>query len=137
MEPESRHIVAELSGCRTDLLENVDIIREIIVKAVILADCEVREVATYKYSPQGVSGVVILAESHLSIHTWPENSYAAVDIFTCGKTAKPEKACEYIARCLEAKSSYVSILNRGLMPNKKDVFVHSYCHPFDILKDSA
>jgi len=109
-----RHIIAELSGCRIDYLESVDRIREILVRAAIAANAEVMDVALHKFSPQGVSGVVVIAESHISIHTWPETGYAALDIFTCGDTTYPEKACEYVAECLQAENIYVSEITRGI-----------------------
>jgi len=69
----------------------------------------------YHFSPYGVSGVVNIAESHISIHTWPEYKYAAVDIFTCGDNVKPEEAANLIIQRLEAKD-YSSIeLRRGIV----------------------
>ncbi|MCE1246619.1 MAG: adenosylmethionine decarboxylase [Firmicutes bacterium] len=130
MEPQSRHIIAEFSGCSEDILNSADRIREIIVRAVVIAECEVKKVAIQSYKPQGISGVVVLAESHLSIHTWPENGYAAVDIFACGSSAKPEKACDYIAQCLNAGEKYVSVIHRGeIKGEKENSFKHSFETP--------
>jgi S-adenosylmethionine decarboxylase proenzyme len=67
----------------------------------------------HKFSPQGVSGVVIIAESHLAIHTWPENSYAGVDFFTCGTRVDPLIAYEYLREQLESKYSNYVKLDRG------------------------
>jgi S-adenosylmethionine decarboxylase len=108
------HYLAELSGCRRETLESVELVREIITQAAIAARAEVREVSVQKFSPQGVSGVVVIAESHLSIHTWPEYDYAAIDIFTCGQNTKPEAACKYIAEKLEARTIRQIIVERGI-----------------------
>jgi len=82
-------------------------------KAALEAGAEVREVAFHKFSPQGVSGVVIISESHLSIHTWPELGYAAVDVFTCGTTVDPWDACKYLQVILEAENIKGMEITRG------------------------
>ncbi len=69
----------------------------------------------HHFNPQGVSGVVVIAESHLSIHTWPEYGYAAADIFTCGTTVEPEKAVEVLIEKLGAKNHSVMEIQRGLL----------------------
>jgi S-adenosylmethionine decarboxylase len=119
-----RHIIAELSGCRADYLEDMQRMREVMVRAAIAAKAEVREVAIHKFSPQGVSGVVVIAESHISMHTWPEAGYVALDIYTCGDKTLPEKACEYVAECLEAREVFQTEVTRGI-PGKGDRFRHS------------
>jgi S-adenosylmethionine decarboxylase len=69
----------------------------------------------YQFSPQGISGVVIIAESHISIHTWPEYSFAAVDVFTCGEVIEPIKAVKPLAERLKAKSTSYIELKRGVL----------------------
>jgi S-adenosylmethionine decarboxylase len=108
------HYLAELSGCRHETLVSVELVREIITQAALVAGAEVREVSVHRFSPQGVSGVVVIAESHLSIHTWPEYDYAAIDIFTCGRDTKPEAACEYISEKLEAGTVRQLVVERGI-----------------------
>lgn len=117
------HIIAELAGCNVQLLESTDAIRDIITRAAVEANAEVREVAVHKFSPQGVSGVVVIAESHLSIHTWPETGYAAVDIYTCGDKTVPRAACRYIAQKLEAEHVYQSEIKRGV-PDGENRYKH-------------
>ena len=68
----------------------------------------------HKFEPHGVSGVAVLAESHISIHTWPEKSYAALDIFVCGENANPEAALKHIEEKLEATKLTVKKLDRGI-----------------------
>jgi len=70
-----------------------------------------------------VSGVVVIAESHISIHTWPEYGYAAVDIYTCGESTDPWRACEIVAEELKAQSVYVTQINRGIPAENK--FIHT------------
>ncbi len=93
-------------------------------KAALEAGAEVREVAFHKFSPQGVSGVVIISESHLSIHTWPELGYAAVDVFTCGTTVDPWDACKYLQEILEAETIKGMEITRGTdIPIKRQTAV--------------
>jgi S-adenosylmethionine decarboxylase proenzyme len=69
----------------------------------------------HQFSPQGVSGVVVIAESHLFIHTWPEYGYAAADVFTCGNTVQPERAVEVLVRELESRNHSMVEMRRGLL----------------------
>lgn len=119
METFGRHIIVELSGCRSDILGDPERIKEIMTRSAVAAETEVREVAVHKFSPQGVSCVVVIAESHLAIHTWPETGYAAVDIYTCGNRAKPEAACRNLAMELEAEEVYQSEIKRGIIQDGK------------------
>lgn len=96
MEALGRHILAEVYGCDRGILDNLEVVQDIMVKAAFQAGAEVRQVALHRFSPQGVSGVVVISESHLAIHTWPELGYAAVDVFTCGDKVNPWDACNYI-----------------------------------------
>ena len=80
------------------------------------AGATVVEKAFHQFNPHGVSGVVIVAESHLFIHTWPEYGYAAVDIFTCGDSINAGKAAELLAKTLQSGSSSMIELRRGVIP---------------------
>ncbi|HBI26269.1 MAG TPA: adenosylmethionine decarboxylase, partial [Peptococcaceae bacterium] len=75
----------------------------------------VRESVFHKFSPQGVSGVVIISESHLTIHTWPELGYAAVDVFTCGDKINPWDACKHLSEILQAEHVTATEMRRGIM----------------------
>jgi S-adenosylmethionine decarboxylase len=86
-----------------------------MVKAAIDCGAVVLGDSFHRFSPQGVSGVVIIAESHLSIHTWPEYGYAAVDIFTCGTFVNPEKAAEVLIEKLGSKNHSVMEIPRGVL----------------------
>ncbi|KXG75312.1 S-adenosylmethionine decarboxylase proenzyme [Fervidicola ferrireducens] len=114
MKALGRHILAEIYDCDENVLNDRDLIEEIMVKAALEAGAEVREVAFHKFSPQGVSGVVVISESHLTVHTWPELGYAAVDVFTCGEKVNPWDACNYIAERFKAKHMTASEVKRGV-----------------------
>ena len=74
------------------------------------------DVAFHEFNPFGVSGIVVIAESHLSIHTWPEYRYAALDIFTCGTVIKPQEAVEYIALQFRCAAPCIVEMKRGVIP---------------------
>ncbi|WP_422443769.1 adenosylmethionine decarboxylase [Thermoanaerobacterium sp. DL9XJH110] len=114
MKALGRHILAEIYDCDPNVLNDRELIEEILVKAALEAGAEVREVAFHKFSPQGVSGVVVISESHLAIHTWPELGYAAVDVFTCGERVNPWDACNYISERFNAKHMTASEVKRGI-----------------------
>lgn len=114
MHTLGRHILAEIYGCDPSILNNRNLIEKIMVEAALEAGAEVREVAFHKFSPQGVSGVVVISESHLAIHTWPELGYAAVDVFTCGQTINPWDACNYLTEHFKAEHMTATEVKRGI-----------------------
>jgi S-adenosylmethionine decarboxylase len=114
METRGTHIVCELSGCRQDLLTDVDGVQKIMENAARESNAQILKVVFHRFQPQGVSGVVVLAESHISIHTWPEAGYAAVDFYTCGDHTDPWIACEYAAKKLGATSMLTTEVKRGI-----------------------
>lgn len=116
MDTAGRHVIAELWGCNADLLNDLQRIERIMVSAALESGAEVREVAFHKFAPQGVSGVVIISESHLTIHSFPEHGYASVDVYTCGDRIDPNVACEYITRGLKATRREVIEFPRGVGP---------------------
>lgn len=87
-----------------------------MVSAAKACRATVVDVAFHEFKPFGVSGVVVIAESHLSIHTWPEYRYAAVDIFTCGKSIDPEQAVEHIAGGFQCPQPSIVEVKRGIIP---------------------
>lgn len=108
------HIVCELSGCNAQALTDVDAVRKMMIGAAKASRATVMEVAIHRFEPQGVSGVVVLAESHISIHTWPETGYAAMDFYTCGEHADPWLACEFAAKAIGATSMLTTEVKRGI-----------------------
>src|SRR5579859_7925354 len=115
METRGTHLIAELDGCDRGLLSDPARLRRILLDAAKEAGATVLSNNMYKFSSGGVSGFVFLAESHISIHTWPEHGYAAIDIFTCGVHTLPDLACDYLVDRLGAKSLQVSAIDRGLL----------------------
>ncbi|MFQ5658251.1 MAG: adenosylmethionine decarboxylase [Candidatus Methylomirabilales bacterium] len=116
MRALGRHLLVELYGCNPELLKKIDAVREILVQAAKACKATVVDVAFHEFSPFGVSGVVVIAESHLSIHTWPEYRYAAVDIFTCGEAIDPEQAVQHIADRFDCPHPSIVEVKRGIIP---------------------
>ncbi len=114
MQGLGRHVLAEVYGCRYDILNDLERIREILVSAALSAGAEVLDTTFHRFSPQGISGVVVISESHLAIHTWPELGYAAVDVFTCGDDVDPWVAMEAIVKKFEATSVTATEVKRGM-----------------------
>lgn len=110
-----KHLLLELKDCDAGLLNDMDYLREALNAVAILIGATVIKDSFYQFSPQGISGVVIIAESHISIHTWPEFCYAAVDVFTCGEVIQPAKAVKPLAEKLKAKSTSYIELKRGVL----------------------
>ncbi len=119
MKALGRHVLSELYGCEFAALNDVERVQKVMVEAALQAGAEVREVAFHKFSPQGVSGVVVISESHLAIHTWPELGYAAVDVFTCGDRVDPWNACRYIVEGFKAGSYSATEYKRGMMEQER------------------
>ncbi len=116
LKPLGRHVLAEIYGCPYDVLNDIKKVEGIMVNAALEAGAEVREFVFHKFSPQGVSGVVVISESHLAIHTWPELGYAAVDVFTCGDKVDPWDACNYLTEQFCASHMTAKETVRGVIP---------------------
>ena len=100
-------------------LENELEVKKILKKAATSAGASVLHILTHRFGDgQGITGIAILAESHISVHTWPEREYAAFDIFLCGDT-DPEKSLEVIKKYTKASKLKVSKIKRGIIRNKK------------------
>ena len=128
MKTLGRHLIAEFYGCDFDVLNSVDDIRKHMCDAAVKIGATVLGEKFHQFTPQGVSGTVVIAESHLSIHTWPEVGYVAVDIFTCGGL-DPNIGFKHLGESLCAKSGRVQEIVRG-MPN--DIAEYDELGPEDI-----
>lgn len=115
MHALGRHILCEAFGCDPELINHRQTVEKIMVQAALEAGAEVREVAFHQFSPQGVSGVVVISESHLAIHTWPEIGYAAIDVFTCGDSVDPWDACNYLIKHFKAENATTTEVKRGVL----------------------
>ncbi|MEM2003532.1 MAG: adenosylmethionine decarboxylase [Halobacteria archaeon] len=115
-----RHLVADFYGCPQDKLSNNSYLIKILKEAAKAARVEVVGEYSKKFDgPGGVSAILIIKESHLSIHTWPEHGYAAIDIYTCGKSIDPWIALELIKEELQPETATIMEVKRGLMINQK------------------
>ena len=110
-----RHVLAEIYEADSSVLNDEGAIQKIMVDAAIAAKATVVNSVFHKFSPYGVSGVVIIAESHLSIHTWPEHKYAAMDFFTCGDEVDPWVAFKFAAKGLKSAKYSTVELQRGTL----------------------
>jgi len=124
MKKLGRHLIAEFADCDGQKLADVDYVEECLNEAVRKSGATIIRSVFHRYNPQGVSGVVVIAESHLSIHTWPEYNYAAVDFFTCGDSVDPYKAYEYMKKMLNSRNSEVKELERGIASGEDVVLNH-------------
>ena len=121
MSALGRHVLDEFYGCPAEILNDIERIERTMVDAALEAGAEVREVAFHKFSPQGVSGVVVISESHLAIHTWPELGYAAVDVFTCGEKVDPWISCNYLKEYFAAQRIDAKEIKRGMFQDEASV----------------
>lgn len=119
MESLGVHILAEYYECDTGILNNQDQIERYMNEAADIAGATVVQSAFHAFNPHGVSGVVVIAESHLTIHTWPEYGYAAVDIFTCGDSVEPQKALDHLKKKLNSGHFSTVQLKRGHLGKEK------------------
>ena len=110
---QSKHLLLELYRCDYEKLNDESFLRCTLNNAAKLANATILNLISNKFEPQGVTAIALLAESHLSIHTWPESGYSAVDIFTCGQNMQPEIASQYLIEALIAEEHFLRIINRN------------------------
>jgi S-adenosylmethionine decarboxylase len=118
------HLLIELKGCNPEILKSLEKVRSIMVSAAKEAKATIIDISFREFNPFGISGLIVIAESHLTIHTWPEYGYAAVDIFTCGDVIKPEIAASYIIKHLECNNPSIVEMKRGLLSHKNKKLPH-------------
>ena len=109
---EGVHLLLELYGCNKEKLNDELYIRCQINNAAKLAKASVLNIVSHKFEPFGVTAIALLAESHLSIHTWPESYYSAIDIFTCGRNMRPKLASQFLIESLEASNHLLKTIAR-------------------------
>jgi len=108
------HYILELFDCDNKLLNDVEGIKEIMIAAAVAANATIVTKYFHQFSPYGISGTIVIEESHFNIHTWPEHGFAAVDLFTCGDSLQPEKAKSLIIRELKSQNHDYSTIKRGV-----------------------
>lgn len=115
MTPLALHTLLELHGCDPALLASRDALRPLLLDAVRAAGATIVTEVFHNFSPHGVSGVIVIAESHVAIHSWPEHRYAAVDIFSCSPVLDQKAMAAAIQKALEATSAETRTLERGCL----------------------
>ena len=110
---QSKHLLLELYRCDYEKLNDESFLRCTLSKAAKLANATVLNLISNKFEPQGVTAIALLAESHISIHTWPESNYSAIDIFTCGQNMLPGLASQYLIETFNAEEHLLRVLNRN------------------------
>ena len=119
MDHLGKHILLDLYDCPADLLKNVQQVGQIMIAAAEIMQATIVQQTFHQFSPYGVSGVVVIQESHLTIHTWPEHQYAAIDIFTCGDI-RIELGVEYLTQHFRAGRTQLREVRRGEVPKCVD-----------------
>ena len=110
---QAKHLLLELYKCNYEKLNDESFLRCTLNKAAKFANATVLDLISNKFEPQGVTAIALLAESHISIHTWPESNYSAVDIFTCGQNMMPELASQYLIESLMGKEYALRVIARN------------------------
>ena len=109
------HVLLELRNCNRELLNQIEFVRDTLLRAANETGATVIDHIFHQFKPQGITGVVAIAESHLCIHTWPEHGYAAADIFTCGEGFSPREAAQIIIDAFECLDPELTEVTRGLI----------------------
>lgn len=120
------HLLVELKDCNPEIIKNLEEVRDALVTAAKEAKATIVDVSFHEFNPFGISGMVVIAESHLSIHTWPEYGYAAVDIFTCGDVIKPEVAALYLINRFESRNPSFVEMKRGILSHENIRLPHKF-----------
>ena len=115
MNALGKHYIVEYDGCDPSLISYRDSVEAVLLEAARIAKANIVKYDFHNFSPNGVSGMIIISESHFSIHTWPEHCYAAVDIFTCSETVNEQAAIDYVGAKFKAKKVEVRELERGIL----------------------
>ena len=118
------HLLVEMKKCNHEILLDIAQIKHFMIAAAVESGATVVDTSWNEFNPIGFSGVVVIAESHLTIHTWPEYDYAAVDIFTCGNVIKPEIAAEYLIKRFECQNPSIVEIKRGILSPNNEKLPH-------------
>ena len=111
-----RHLILDLYDCDPDILNDYEELQRLLEASLVMAKANILRIIGEKFKPQGVTLLALLAESHASVHTWPEIGYAAIDLYTCGDTTETHRAAEFLKTKLKAKTSEEKELVRSITP---------------------
>ncbi len=112
MKSIGTHLIMELWGCSN--LESASLVEKALRDVVTATKTTLMELTVVPFTPVGVTAVAVVAESHISIHTWPELGYAAVDVFTCGDAADPDAAIPVLKDYFKPDRVHIMEMKRGL-----------------------
>jgi S-adenosylmethionine decarboxylase len=132
LESLGRHLLVELRDCDGAVLQDLDHVRSALLEAAAVAGATIVSEAFYQFAPFGISGMVIIAESHLSVHTWPEHCYAAVDIFTCGDILQPSDAVDVLVQQFASNNPAVIEIPRGILGAGDTKLPHKVLAPQEV-----
>ena len=113
MKPLATHLLIELFDCDSKILSDSNQVKDIFINAAKEGKATIVNDLFHEFSPHGLTGVLVITESHLSIHTWPEFNYAAVDVFSCDDKLDGDKIKQILEKKLKSKEVYTKIINRG------------------------
>lgn len=119
LEALGRHILVEFYNCDEEILKNPILVEKYMKEAANIAKATIVQSVFHHFNPYGVSGVVVISESHLAIHTWPEYGYVAIDIFTCGDKIEPWEAFKFLEKSFKAERSEPTEIPRGIVEKIK------------------
>jgi S-adenosylmethionine decarboxylase len=115
MQRIGRHLILELWGCDAERINSIEVIKQAMTETIEACGATLLDLRVYPFTPIGVTGVAILSESHMMIHTWPEYGYAAVDVFTCGHHTDPNAAVPVLRKHFSPERVQVMEMNRGII----------------------
>ena len=115
MKTLGRHLLVELYHCDAVAIADVRRVEDIMVGAAKYAKATIVDVVFHSFNPHGISGVIVIQESHLTIHTWPEYGFASIDIYTCGSKVNPWRAYNYLVKNFKAKNVTALEMKRGVL----------------------
>ena len=115
MKALGRHLLIEYYECNAEILNDVALIEEVMTEAACRTGATIVDSIFHLFNPHGISGVVVIAESHMAIHTWPEYAFVAVDLFSCGEGLDPNQAVTYLGERFRARSQKVQEIPRGTL----------------------
>lgn len=108
-----KHLTVDMYGCSFEVLDNLEFVKSSMITAVQESNMTLLDFTYYKFEPQGLTALALLSESHMSIHTYPELGYAAVDVFTCGDHSRPDKAVAILKSFLKPEKTKITNIRRG------------------------
>jgi S-adenosylmethionine decarboxylase len=126
MKALGKSLLIEFFNCDSKILDDLKGLETILLESARISGATIIKSVFHQFSPHGVSGVVVIAESHFSIHTWPEYNYCAIDIFTCGESIDSDKAAQFLKQALGAQSLSVVDIKRGVLDLPGETLKHKH-----------